>query len=241
MWRTHPDSLSTNVPLLNFHRTLFPPHRYMSPAEPKDCIKCWQIFDIVRRHLGKHKEADAFFHKFIAPKTPWVHPTQVTSTFDTRLITPEPAPYFDPPSRFRVARRLMRAQASIIAEYDAYERAVEAGTAVNNEFDGRHADSWMSTDKKGSGGWWEYVELKRGDEWKEEVCRRHFPITCALFRPLREVSDGVDPSGCTGFCDSQNAELAGEKRDEIERERERESDRETGWQRKTEDRDIPRD
>ena len=198
----------------------------MSPAEPKDCIKCWQIFDIVRRHLGKHKEADAFFHKFIAPKTPWVHPTQVTSTFDTRLITPEPAPYFDPPSRFRVARRLMRAQASIIAEYDAYERAVEAGTAVSNEFDGRHADSWMSTDKKGSGGWWEYVELKRGDEWKEEVCRRHFPITCALFRPLREVSDGVDPSGCTGFCDSQNAELAGERRDEIERERAIESDRE---------------
>ena len=174
---------------------------FLDPRAPlKFCPKCWGTMQIALRMLGRHEQAERFFSERLKPHVPWVHSTQLPSSFNLLLATAEPRPFLDH-AQHRVAELLIGARTAITAEYMEYEQAVLVRHAVNH-FDGYHADSWLATEDHG--GWWEYLNLKSpSGSWNDALCRRYFTQTCALLRGLAEVDGRLDPKTlkCEGYCD----------------------------------------
>ena len=172
---------------------------YLNPRAPtKRCaaMLCWGMYDMCLRKHGQHARADRFFLERLAPYVPWVHPTQLPTSYDRLIATAEPQPFLDPQQQ-RVAQLVLGAREMIRREYLVYEQAVLAGTARNG-FDKTHSDAYLSAED--GGGWWEYLVLKHGSwTW---LCEAHFRETCDLLRGLPEVDGEVDPrvGRCQGYC-----------------------------------------
>ena len=139
---------------------------FISTSRPDECTKCWPIMMTTMRSLGRAAEADALFTDELRSRVPWVHAHQMPSTFNTRLATPEPEPYYEP-SELRVAQQLLASSDKIIAEYLAYE-ALVASQRADDMYDDEHPESWMSEDN--GDVQWKYLMLRHGSGWDAKLC-----------------------------------------------------------------------
>jgi len=164
------------------------------------------VLDIVRRQLGRYEEADRFFVEQLSTTTPWVRAMQLPTTFNARLATAAPQPFLDT-GDITIARLLRRHGAVITSEFHDYEAKVRSG-AISEHFDGDHHDSWMTEMQRDGEGdrVWKYLYLRHPQrQWEIELCKRHFPTTCNLFRGLPSVDGHLQqkpgaPPYCQGYC-----------------------------------------
>ena len=149
------------------------------------------------RSLGRADEADAFFTDELRAHVRWVHPFQMSSTFNTRLATPEPQPFYEP-SELRVAQKLLESRDQIIAEYLAYEALVASQQAAER-YDDEHPESYLA--EENGHVQWKYLIMRHGSRWDAELCK-HMPTACSVVRDLPEVSSMLRAlgDGCDGYC-----------------------------------------